>query len=194
MKTLANIKIAYHPSPNNWRFPFYTLFLDRFVNGDPTNDDANGTAWEHDLTGTQLRHGGDVQGLQDTLDYLVGMGIRGIYLAGSPMINLPWGSDGFSPLDLTLLDPHFAKIQVWRSFIDEMHSRGMYVIFDNTMATLGDLIGFEGYLNVSTPFAFEEHNALWKGSRRYHDFDIGNTELVECDVTYPRWWGDGMAA
>ena len=28
----------YHPSPSNWRFPFYTLFLDRLVNGDPTND------------------------------------------------------------------------------------------------------------------------------------------------------------
>ena len=28
----------YHPSPSNWRFPFYTLFLDRMVNGDPSND------------------------------------------------------------------------------------------------------------------------------------------------------------
>ena len=28
---------TYHPSPSNWRFPFYSLFLDRFVNGDPTN-------------------------------------------------------------------------------------------------------------------------------------------------------------
>lgn len=24
--------------------------LDRFINGDPTNDDANGTAWEHDVS------------------------------------------------------------------------------------------------------------------------------------------------
>ena len=27
----------YTHSPSNWRFPFYTLFLDRFVNGDPSN-------------------------------------------------------------------------------------------------------------------------------------------------------------
>lgn len=26
---------SYTASPANWRFPFYTLFLDRFVNGDP---------------------------------------------------------------------------------------------------------------------------------------------------------------
>lgn len=32
---------SYHPSPANWRLPIYSLFLDRFVNGDPTNDNAN---------------------------------------------------------------------------------------------------------------------------------------------------------
>lgn len=64
------------PSPANWRFPFYTLFLDRFVNGDPTNDNINGTVFEHDLTSNQMRNGGDLQGLIDTLDYLRGMGIK----------------------------------------------------------------------------------------------------------------------
>lgn len=67
---------TYNPSPGNWRFPFYTLFLDRFVNGDPTNDNANGTVFEQDITSTQLRHGGDVQGLLDTLDYIQGFGIK----------------------------------------------------------------------------------------------------------------------
>ena len=62
--------------PDNWRFPFYTLFLDRFVNGDPTNDNINGTVFEHDLDSNQMRHGGDLQGLLDTLDYLQGIGIK----------------------------------------------------------------------------------------------------------------------
>lgn len=66
----------YHPSPSNWRFPFYTLFLDRFVNGDPSNDNANKTAFEHDPSSNQFRHGGDIAGLVDTLDYIQGMGIK----------------------------------------------------------------------------------------------------------------------
>jgi alpha-1,3-glucan synthase len=66
----------YTPSPKNWRFPFYTLFLDRFVNGDPTNDNINGTLFEHDLSSNQMRHGGDLQGLVDTLDYIHGMGVK----------------------------------------------------------------------------------------------------------------------
>lgn len=50
--------------------------LDRFVNGDPTNDNANGTVFEHDLDETQLRHGGDIRGLMNSLDYIQGMGIK----------------------------------------------------------------------------------------------------------------------
>lgn len=66
----------YTPSPDNWRFPVYTIMLDRFVNGDPTNDNANGTQFEHDLDSNQIRNGGDIQGLVDTLDYLQGMGVK----------------------------------------------------------------------------------------------------------------------
>jgi alpha-1,3-glucan synthase len=67
---------TYNKSPQNWRFPVYTLFLDRWVNGDPTNDNANGTLFEQDITSTQFRHGGDIQGLIDSLDYIQGFGIK----------------------------------------------------------------------------------------------------------------------
>ncbi|TID22987.1 glycosyltransferase family 5 protein [Venturia nashicola] len=182
---------VYHPSPDNWRFPFYTLFLDRFVNGDPTNDNANGTVFEHDPNDTQMRHGGDTAGLVDTLDYIQGMGIKGIYIAGTPFINVPWKSDAYSPLDLSLLDRHFGRINEWREAIDEIHRRGMYVVLDNTMSTMADLIGFEGFLNVSTPFLPQEHKVLYKTNREYHDFKFGNDYKADC--TYPRFWnGSGQ--
>ena len=73
----------YTPSPSNWRFPFYTIFLDRFVNGDPTNDNINKTAFEHDTNSNQMRHGGDLQGLIDTLDYIQGMGVKVCYYISS---------------------------------------------------------------------------------------------------------------
>lgn len=66
----------YHPSPDNWRMPTYTIFLDRISNGDPTNDDINGTAFEHVVNSNQMRHGGDLDGLIDTLDYIEGMGFK----------------------------------------------------------------------------------------------------------------------
>jgi alpha-1,3-glucan synthase len=67
---------TYHRSPSNWRFPFYTLFLDRFVDGDPADNDINGTLFETDPMSNQFRFGGDLKGLEDTLDYIQGMGIQ----------------------------------------------------------------------------------------------------------------------
>ncbi|KAK4213133.1 alpha-1,3-glucan synthase [Rhypophila decipiens] len=178
----------YTESPPNWRFPVYTLFLDRFVNGNPSNDNANGTVFEQDITSTQMRHGGDIQGVVDSLDYIQGMGVKAIYIAGSPFINQPWQSDSYSPLDLTLLDAHFGDIEEWRRAINEIHRRGMFVLLDNTVATMGDLLGFDGFLNESTPFEPEEHKVVWKTSRRYLDFDISDTYNETCQ--FPRFWNE----
>jgi glycosidase len=51
---------------------------------------------------------------------------------------------GYSPLDFTTLDPHWGKRDEWRSLIDAVHARGMYYVVDFTVATMGDLIGWEG--------------------------------------------------
>ncbi|KXT01368.1 hypothetical protein AC578_6619 [Pseudocercospora eumusae] len=182
---------AHHPSPDNWRFPFYSFFLDRFVNGDPTNDNANGTNWEQDYKQTQLRHGGDIAGVQDSLDYLQGLGIRGIYLVGSAMINLPWEADGYSPTDHTILDHHLGNIEDWRTVIQEIHRRGMYVILDNTMATMSNLLGFEGYFNTSADWSFKEHKTQYTSTNVYRDFYIGNEYHDVCPYDFPRFWDQG---
>jgi alpha-1,3-glucan synthase len=77
----------------------------------------------------------------------------------------------------------------------------MYIVFDVTISTfisprrtrsdddrLGDLIGFKGYLNTSTPFSLYEHTALWKSDRRYLDFDFTNEYNTLCK--YPQFWMD----
>ncbi|KAH7010584.1 putative cell wall alpha-1, 3-glucan synthase [Microdochium trichocladiopsis] len=177
---------TYFPSPSDWRFPFYTLFLDRLANGDPTNDDINGTVYEQDITSNQLRHGGDLRGLVDSLDYIQGMGMKGIYIAGSPFINLPWGVDSYSPVDLTLLDLHYGTIREWQDMVDAVHKRGMYVMIDHTMSTMSDLLAFKGFENITATFQVEEHNVNYKGSRQYLDFQPSNVYLEKCD--YPRFW------
>lgn len=115
------------------------------------------------------------------------MGVKALYIAGSPFINQPWGADAYSPLDLTLLDLHFGNIDLWRDMITQIHSRGMYVVLDNTFATMGDLIAFDGYENTSTPFTLDEHEVSWRNpNRQYLDFHFGNEYNETCD--YPRFW------
>lgn len=136
---------------------------------------------------TQLRHGGDLQGLIDSLDYIAGMGVKALYIAGGPMINQPWGADMYSPLDMTVLDAHNGDIAMWRKAVTAIHDKGMYVVLDNTVSTMGDLIAFDGFLNESTPFRSKEHQVQWRNPKRqYHDFHFGNEYNQTCH--YPRFW------
>ncbi|KAF2759017.1 alpha-1,3-glucan synthase Ags2 [Pseudovirgaria hyperparasitica] len=177
---------TYNPSPTNWRMPFYVLTLDRYIDGDPTNNEANGTNFEHDWQTNQFRFGGDAKGLMNNLDYIQGMGIKALYMSGTPFINMPWASDGFGPLDFTLLDHHHGTIQDWRNLITEIHRRNMYIVLDNTIATMGDLFSFKGYENVSTPFSFNEYDVVYKSDRQYLDFSYKNEWNASCQ--YPRLW------
>jgi alpha-1,3-glucan synthase len=53
---------------------------------------------------------------------------------------------------------------------------------------MGDLLGFEGFLNETAPFRPEEHKVQWKSSRQYTDFSFGNNYKDNCD--YPRFWNE----
>lgn len=94
------------------------------------------------------------------------MGFRAIYIAGTifvrplvpccllkqsltqlplaPQVNMPWQADSYSPIDFSLTDPHWGTLDDWRDLIDEMHSRGMYIMLDFTVGTMNDFIAFEG--------------------------------------------------
>lgn len=57
---------------------------------------------------------------------------------------MPWQADSYSPIDFSLTDPHWGTLNDWRDLIDEMHSRGMYIMLDFTVGTMNDFIAFEG--------------------------------------------------
>jgi hypothetical protein len=50
---------------------------------------------------------------------------------------------GYSVIDFSLVDPHFGVLQDWINLMDEMHRRGMYMIADFTVGTMGDMIGVQ---------------------------------------------------
>ena len=74
------------------------------------------------------------------------------------------------------------------SCLNPIHHRTLTNAFTWSQYRLGDLIGFEGFLNKSAPLNPGEYNYVWKSSRRYHDFQPGNKALAQCD--YPRFWND----
>lgn len=103
---------TYTPSPQNWRsIPFYTILMDKFADGDPSNNQFFGSPYEWDWRETQLRFGGDLKGLLTKLDYIQGMGMKGIYLSGTIFINMIWQADSMSiSPSLLSLSPIFSQV------------------------------------------------------------------------------------
>ncbi|OBZ75598.1 Cell wall alpha-1,3-glucan synthase mok13 [Grifola frondosa] len=169
--------------------------MDKFADGDPSNNDYFGSVYEWDWRETQLRYGGDLKGLVSKLDYIQGMGVKAIFISGTPFLNMLWQADSYSPLDFTVLDPHWGTLADWQATIDEIHARGMYIMADFTVGTMADLVGFQGFLNESTPFSLNEYDGVWKdpemapwGFNEYKDFQLDNTWNESCIL--PKFWGD----
>lgn len=69
--------------------------------------------------------------------------------------------------------------------MDAMHSRGMYMIADFTVGTMGDMIGVQKHLNSSAPFDIDEYEVIWKrppyapwGFDYYPDFNYTNSKSL----------------
>ena len=100
---------------------FYQIFVDRFYNGDPSNDVEDneycyigeGTRkvrdWFKYPDNMDVRsfYGGDLQCVKDKLDYLQGLGVDVIYL--NPIFVSP-SNHKYDIQDYDYVDPHFGKI------------------------------------------------------------------------------------
>jgi alpha-1,3-glucan synthase len=176
----------YYPSPDNWRFPFYTLMLDRFADGDPTNNEAGQTLFEHDPLQVNFHHGGDLSGLIAKLDYIEALGIKGIYIAGTPFLNQPWDYHQYNPIDLTIVDAHRGTVEEWRRFTSEAHRRGMVIMIDLTVETLGDLTYFDGFLNQTAPLSLRGYDMIYRSNKTYQDFELTNDRIENCE--WPKFY------
>ena len=99
----------------------YQIYVDRFCNGDPTNDVETGeyhyigdktvkvTDWEKypAQMGVREFYGGDLQGVLDKMDYLHDLGVDVIYF--NPLFVSP-SNHKYDIQDYDHIDPHFGKI------------------------------------------------------------------------------------
>ena len=116
----------------------YFMLTDRFHDGDPTNNDPNGMAY--DINHPETYHGGDFQGIIEKLDYLDDLGINTIWI--TPIVdNIEWdlrhdkvGSQfayhGYWAKDFTTLDEHLGDMETFQTLIDQAHDRGIKIMVD----------------------------------------------------------------
>ena len=109
----------------------YLVMPDRFANGDPGNDSVPGMRERADRTHPDGRHGGDLQGVIDHLDYIADMGYTQVWLNPILENNEPTFSyHGYSTTDYYRVDPRFGDNDLYRELSAQARQRGMGIVMD----------------------------------------------------------------
>jgi glycosidase len=109
----------------------YLITPDRFINGNPNNDWVEGMKEKPNRSNKDGRHGGDIQGIINSLDYLQKMGFTAVWLNPVLENNMTQVSyHGYSTTDFYKVDPRYGTNEEYRQLNDELDKRGMKLIMD----------------------------------------------------------------
>ena len=116
----------------------YLIAPDRFANGNKENDNVEGYGDPVDRSLKGGRHGGDIQGIVDNLDYIRDMGFTQIWTM--PMLENAmeqYSYHGYSTTDYYKIDPRFGNNDDFIALSDEAKSKGVGIIMDMVLNHIG---------------------------------------------------------
>ncbi|SFL42587.1 Glycosidase [Gracilibacillus orientalis] len=106
---------------------WYQIFPERFANGDSSLNPEGTLPWGSEEPSPTNFFGGDFQGVMDHLDYLVDLGINGIYF--TPIFKA-YSNHKYDTIDYFEIDPQFGDKETFRKLVKECHKRGIKVMLD----------------------------------------------------------------
>ena len=109
----------------------YLIMPDRFANGDPSRDSYPEMQEKADRFQQGGRHGGDLRGIIDHLDYIENLGATAIWSTPMCEDNDPQGSyHGYAQSDVYRIDPRIGTNEEYAELAAGLHQRGMKLIMD----------------------------------------------------------------
>lgn len=142
----------------------YLITPDRFANGDPTNDNIAGMPDKLNRSDKWGRHGGDLRGIINHLDYLRNLGYTSIWLNPILENNQPkYSYHGYAATDFYQVDPRFGTNAAYKELSVKAGDKGIKIIMDMIMNHCGsehwwmDDLPSEDWINNPTNFFQTNH-------------------------------------
>lgn len=108
----------------------YLLMPDRFANGDESND-WSGMLEKPNRQEPFGRHGGDLKGIEDHLDYIQDLGATALWLNPVQENNQAAGCyHGYAISDFYKVDPRLGTNESYVNLVKKTHDKGMKVVMD----------------------------------------------------------------
>ena len=116
----------------------YLITPDRFVNGNPDNDAVTGMKELPNRANKSGRHGGDIQGIKNSLDYIARLGFTSVWLNPVLENNMTRTSyHGYSTTDFYKIDPRYGSNEEYRELAQTLHQKGMKLMMDMIFNHIG---------------------------------------------------------
>ena len=116
----------------------YLVTPDRFANGDTGNDNIKGMPDKVNRSDKWDRHGGDIRGIINNLDYIADLGFTAIWLNPVLENNQPKASyHGYSTTDFYKVDPRFGTNSEYKELSYKARDKGIKIIMDMIMNHCG---------------------------------------------------------
>lgn len=127
----------------------YLIMPDRFANGNPENDVVDGMREKKvDRTDSFARHGGDIQGISNHLDYIADLGVTAIWLNPTQENDMESGSyHGYAITDYYQVDRRFGSNEDFCALVEKAHEKNLKVVMD----MIFNHCGSENYLFKDKP-------------------------------------------
>ncbi|RZJ66735.1 MAG: alpha-amlyase [Flavobacterium sp.] len=109
----------------------YLIMPDRFANGNPSNDSTPDTKEKSDRKNDHGRHGGDIAGIINNLDYIQSTGATTIWNTPLCEDNQERGTyHGYAQTDVYKIDPRYGTNDEYVKLSSELHKRNMKLVLD----------------------------------------------------------------
>ncbi len=109
----------------------YMLMPDRFCNGNPAIDHTPDTVERVNRRDSFGRHGGDLSGVMQHLDYIASLGSTVLWLTPPQLDNEKDHSyHGYACADYYRIDPRLGDNELYRQLVAKAHKEGLKVIMD----------------------------------------------------------------
>ena len=116
----------------------YLLTPDRFRNGDPRNDYVKGMLEGPNRELKGGRHGGDLAGVIESLDYFKHLGVSSLWLNPVLENDLPsYSYHGYAMTDLYAVDPRYGSNELYKELADKAKEKGIGLIMDQVANHIG---------------------------------------------------------
>lgn len=126
-----NRRNAEKPQPFDASDVLYLLMPDRFIDGDQSIDVVDGVKEQTNKNDEWGRHGGDLKGISDALDYLQQLGITAIWPTPVQVNDMPKCSyHGYAITDYYQIDPRLGTNEQYRQLVKNCHTHGIKMVMD----------------------------------------------------------------